>query len=444
MVLRSFALTVFYKELLLLAPNAKNARFLLAVSGGRDSVALAHLFASCKLNFDITHCNFHLRGEESNKEMNFVKDLPFLTSQKVFVKEFDTLSIQQESGKSIEMVARELRYHWFEKIGKDYDYIVTAHHANDNAETVLMNLMRGTGLRGMCGIPQKNGKIIRPLLRFSSSEIERYAREQKVGFCTDSSNLTNDYLRNKIRHHIIPEMEKINPKFVETFTKNSVLFQQQVQFFDAKIQQFKNQLLKKTDNRITIEIDELIKTEHQSVVLFEILNPFGFNADEVKNILKSINATSGKHFLSDTHILIKDRTHFIIEKKETKKEEPIFINSIEELENNGFTVEKKQNNLGRKIIKNNNILYVDADKIIFPLTIRKWEKGDFFYPFGMKTKKKLSDFFTDLKIDILEKQRIRLLCMNGQIVWIINHRADDRFRIEENTKYYYEIKTIRP
>jgi tRNA(Ile)-lysidine synthase len=234
--------TQFFQHLLLLAPDAESVRFLLAVSGGRDSVVLAHLFANYGLHFDIAHCNFHLRGEESNIEMNFVRDLPFLTTQRVFVKEFDTLNIQQKSGKSLEMVARELRYQWFEEIGKDYDYLVTAHHANDNAETVLMNLLRGTGLRGICGIPQKNGKIIRPLLRFRGSEIERYADKQGIRFCVDSSNMSDDFLRNKIRHHIIPELEIINPNSIETFSKNSHLFLQQAQFFDAHIQQYKNKL----------------------------------------------------------------------------------------------------------------------------------------------------------------------------------------------------------
>jgi len=429
----------FYQELLYLAPDAESARFLLTVSGGRDSVILAHLFASSGLSFDIAHCNFHLRGEESNKEMFFVQNLPFLTTQKVFVTAFDTIAIQQKSGKSIEMVARELRYQWFEEVGENYNYIVTAHHANDNAETVLMNLLRGTGLRGMCGIPPKNGKIIRPLLRFSASEIERYAGEQGVDFCVDSSNLTDEFLRNKIRHHIVPELEKINPNFIEIFSRNSNLFLQQIKFFDTQIQQYKDQLLKNGGNRITIAINALKNDENRSLILYEILNPFGFNADDVENILKSIEANSGKQFLSDTHILIKDRTHFIIEKKETKNDEDIIINTIAELENYGFVVEKTLYNLNFKAIKAPNVIYIDEQKLTFPLTIRAWKKGDFFYPFGMKTKKKLSDFFTDLKIDLLEKQKIRLLCSNNQIVWVINYRADDRFKIDEETEYYYKI-----
>ena len=429
----------FYQELLQLAPDAESARFLLAVSGGRDSVVLAHLFASFHLKFDIAHCNFHLRGEESNKEMFFVQNLPFLTTQKVFVKEFDTFNIQQNSGKSIEMVARELRYQWFEEIGEEYDYIVTAHHANDNAETVIMNLMRGTGLRGICGIPPKNGIIIRPILRFSAAAIEKYCLEQEIRFCVDSSNLSDEFLRNKIRHHIIPEMEKINPNIIEVFTKNCNLFQQQTQFFDTHIQQYKNKLLQEKDNRKTISIETLQNIENQSLILYEILNPFGFNADDVENILKSMSSNSGKQFFSDTHVLIKDRTHFILETKTAQKAQVIIIHNIEELEEYGFKVEKNTKNSEFSAIKSSKIIYVDAAKLSFPLTIRGWKSGDFFYPFGMKTKKKVSDFFTDLKIDLLEKQKIRILCSQDEIVWIVGYRADERFRVRESTKSYYIV-----
>ena len=429
----------FYQKLLQLVQNASSARFLLAVSGGRDSVVLTHLALSCNLKFDIAHCNFHLRGKESDQEMHFVKKLPFLTNQKVFVKEFDTISLQQNSGKSIEMVARELRYRWFDEIGKDYEFIVTAHHANDNAETMIINLLRGTGLRGLCGIPSKNGKIIRPLLPFTTNDIEKYAKKNHLEFCVDSSNLEDSFLRNKIRHYIIPELEKITPHVIETFYRNSTLFQQQTQLLDTHIQQYKNQLLKKNDKKITIEINELKKIENFSLVLYEMLNPFGFNAYDVENILKSMHANPGKRFLSDTHILVKDRTHFIMKEIENEKDDIVLIHKIEELEKHGFIVEKKRYYPNFKSIKSSNTIYLDAEKLKFPLTLRGWNKGDFFYPFGMKTKKKLSNFFTDLKIDLLEKQKIRLLCSQNQIVWVVNYRADDRFRVEENTNEYYKI-----
>jgi tRNA(Ile)-lysidine synthase len=332
-----------------------------------------------------------------------------------------------------------LRYQWFDEIGEEYDYMVTAHHANDNAETVIMNLMRGTGLRGICGIPPKNGKGVRPLLKFSASALEKYGLEQKIKFCVDSSNLSDDFLRNRIRHHIIPEMEKINPNVIDVFSKNCTLFQQQTQFFDAHIQQYKNQLLQEKDNRATISIETLRSIENQSLVLYEILNPFGFHADDVENILKSMNSNSGKQFFSDTHILIKDRTHFIIETKTAQKEQDIIIHNIEELEQYGFKVEKNTKNPDFSAIKSSKIIYVDIAKLNFPLTIRGWKSGDFFYPFGMKTKKKVSDFFTDLKIDLLEKQKIRILCSQDDIVWIVGYRADERFRVADDTESYYII-----
>jgi len=295
-------------------------------------------------------------------------------------------------------------------------------------------------LRGLCGIPEKSGKIIGPLLRFSASEIEKYAKEQNLEFCVDSSNLTDDFLRNRIRHHIIPEFEKISPKCTETFSENSTLLLQQIQFFDAQIQQYKNQLWKENQGRFTIEIQALKNNDNNLLILYEFLNPYGFNADTVENILKSISSISGKRFLSDTHILIKDRTHFYLEKKKENIIENIPILTIEELEKHGFIVEKKKCNSNLEVIKDSDLIFVDADKLIFPLTIRNWEKGDFFYPFGMKNKKKLSDFFIDLKIDLLEKTKIRILTSQNQIVWIVGYRADNRFRVDENTKWYYRIE----
>jgi tRNA(Ile)-lysidine synthase len=430
----------FYRELGKLVPDAANSRFLLAVSGGSDSVALAHLFSNSDICFDIAHCNFNLRGEESNREMVFVQKLPFLTLQKVFVKEFDTLSIQRDSGKSIEMIARELRYLWFEEVGKDYDYIVTAHHANDNAETVLLNLLRGTGLRGMCGIPQKNGKIIRPLLRFRVSEIERYVQKQGIRFCVDSSNLSDNFLRNRIRHHIIPEIEKIYPNCVDTFSKNSSLFLHQTKFFDTALNQIKESLILTDNYQAKISIDLLKNIENQSLILYEILQPYGFNAESIGKILQSIHSNSGKRFISETHILLKDRNYFIIEEKNYINNEVVLIHSVEELENNRFSVKNFKHHENLEIEKVSNLIYVDADKIQYPLTLRNWEKGDYFYPFGMKRKKKVSDFLTDLKIDLFEKQKIRLLCSQNQIVWVINYRADNRFGIDVNTKNYYRIE----
>jgi len=429
----------FYQELLLSAPDAETAKFLLTVSGGRDSVVLAHLFVSFQLNFDIAHCNFHLRGEESNKEMTFVQKLPFLTNQKVFVKEFDTLQIQQNSNKSIEMMARELRYKWFEEIGKEYDYIVTAHHANDNAETIILNLLRGTGLRGMCGIPQKNGKIIRPLLRFSSSAIEKYSIEHKIKYCVDSSNLSNDFFRNKIRNKVIPELEKINPNCIEIFTKNSQIFLQQTKFFDAQIQQYKNISWNENEDRVCISIEKLKKIEYPELILYELINKMGFSIFDVQKILKSLDSNSGKRFVSDTHLLIKDRNCLIIEKKKENRIEEIIIHDMDELAQYGFRIEKHLYNPNFEPVKTKDVIYVDAQKLSFPLTIRSWKNGDFFYPFGMKTKKKVSDFFTDIKIDILEKQKVKILSSQNQIVWIVNYRADNRFRVDECTEFYYQI-----
>lgn len=433
---------LFRSELQRLAPDFQSARFLLAVSGGQDSCVLAHLFAKENLSFDIAHCNFNLRGNESVEDMKLVKNMPLISNQKVFIKEFDTYKIQQNSGKSIEMVARELRYKWFEEIGKDYDYIVTAQHANDNAETLLMNLLRGTGLRGLCAIPEKNGKIIRPLLKFNLSEIKNSALENKISFRTDSSNLTDDFLRNKIRHHIIPELEKINSQTISTFSHNCETFSQQYRFFETQMQLYREKLLKQTENGFSIDINELKKEKNATLILFEILTPFGFNMEDIISLFTSFDSISGKRFFSKTHIINKDRNQLFLEEINKIIDKETIINSIDELQNSGFSVDLFGSDKEMVFENNPNILYVDAEKLKFPVTIRSWKEGDFFYPYGLNGKKKVSDFFTDYKVSILEKQKIKLLFSDDKLLWIIGFRADERGKIDAKTKKYYKITKL--
>ena len=217
----------FYNNLKKLVGLPQDNTFLLAVSGGGDSVVMTHLFHSCGLKFAIAHCNFHLRGDDSDEDMRFVQKLAAEYGVQLFVKEFDTLNIQKESGKSVEMVARDLRYHWFEEVGQDYGFIVTAHHANDNAETLLLNLCRGTGLKGLAGIPARNGRYIRPLLPFPADELHNYATRHNLSFRTDQSNFSEQYQRNKIRLSVLPKLAEINPDLIPTLTRNTDHFRQQ-------------------------------------------------------------------------------------------------------------------------------------------------------------------------------------------------------------------------
>ncbi len=435
--------TQFITHLQSLIDNPFKKRFLLAVSGGVDSCVMAYLFHHHGLDFDVAHCNFHLRGEESNQDMEFIKNIPYLKDERLFIKEFDTIALQQDSGKSVEMVARDLRYEWFHELGKEYDYIATAHHADDNAETILLNLTRGTGLKGMTGIPAINGKIIRPLLPFTAEDILTFAEENHIEFRIDRSNYSDLFRRNKIRWQIIPKLKEINPNLISTFTRNITLFNAQYRFYQQKIEILKTNLLLKKDNEYLISIKEIIDSGHSELLLHEILTDFNFHSNTIQNIVQQLHTTPGKKFTSGTHILIKDREYLII--SEIKKINPLYIviEHLSDLDNYGYSVELLDYKKDLQFLRDPNTIYVDKNKLHFPLTLRNWQEGDYFYPYGMKGKKKVSDLFTNEKISIPHKHRIPLLCMEDEIVWIVGCKADRRFAIKSGeTKQYYVIRHI--
>ncbi len=431
---------LFKRHISELVETAPSKTFLLAVSGGADSSVLAYLFAHCRLHFAIAHCNFHLRGEESNQDMVFVRKMAKTYGVTYFEKEFNTIEEQEKTGESIEMVARNLRYAWFQEIGSDYDYLVTAHHANDNAETVLLNLSRGTGLKGLCGIPEKNGKILRPLLPFSARQIRQFATEKNIAFRNDSSNFSDTFHRNKVRLSVIPKLEEVNPQLIQTFSHNIQLLQRQYQFYQHQLDKINADLIQIQGNEIIIPIEKLSLLDDKVLILNEILREYNFNEDTVRQIIHCEQGLSGKKFLSPTHILVKDRNNLIISHLNSNIHHSITINSWEELSRYGF--QTCQCSISQKpIFENNpNIIYVDETKITFPLVLRHWKPGDVFFPFGMKGSKKISDFFTNQKIDILKKDKIWLLCDGEKIIWVVGFRSDDRFKIDHKTTNYIKIK----
>ncbi|MEG2070159.1 MAG: tRNA lysidine(34) synthetase TilS [Bacteroidales bacterium] len=431
----------FFNHLERLTGDPYKNKFLLAVSGGADSSVMAALFHSWHLSFDMAHCNFHLREEDSNKDMNLVQTMATKYQCKLFIKEFNTFQEQKNSGKSIEMVARDLRYTWFAEIGKEYDYLVTAHHANDNAETLLMNLIRGTGLKGLTGIPEKNGRIIRPLLHFSAAKIRQYALQNHINFREDLSNFSDQHHRNKIRLSVIPKLEEIKPEVIKTFTHDIELIKKQYLFYQNQIDSICQKLRTEKENTIYIDINELLSYQNVEVLLYEILTQYHFNADTVHNILYHLQDHSGKRFYSKTHLMIRDRNCLIISPLDQEIISPILIHSIEELVQHGFECEMLSYQASIQFDKNPNTLYVDTDKITFPLILRSWREGDYFYPLGMKGKKKLSDYFTDKKVDLFTKQKIKLLGQQNEIIWVVGYRADNRYKIDnQHTKKYYKIK----
>jgi len=419
----------------------KGDKILIAVSGGRDSIVLCELFHQSKHNFGIAHCNYQLRGKESMEDESFVKGIASKYKVEFFSKRFETKKTAKEKGSSIQETARVLRYNWFEQIRKQngYDYIATAHHKDDSIETFFINLIRGTGIAGLHGILPKRGNIIRPLLFAGRNEINEFIKSNKLKFREDSSNASNKYLRNKIRNNILPLFDQINPSFRDTLLEDILRLNETEKVFNYYIETCKEKVLKKD----TISISGLKEFPFPSVLLYEILKKYHFNSDVSQEVFSSLDAKPGKIFYSPTHRLVKDRELLIItEKKANDSNDTFFISKDIKRISVPVKLELSQQKISDKynIPKNNNIACLDFEKLHFPLEIRRWKKGDYFYPLGMKEKKKLSDFFSDNKFSIPEKEETWLLCSGGNIVWIINHRIDDRYKVGKNTKMIYFVR----
>lgn len=430
----------FLQELRTLAgDDAPQKRYLVAVSGGADSMVAATLFHEAGLHFAIAHCNFHLRGSDSDRDMHFVQEVATRWQVPLYLQEFDTIALQQNSGKSVEMIARELRYMWFSEIANDYDFIVTAHQSTDATETMLLNLCRGTGLKGLCGIPPINGKIIRPLLPFTAQEIRQYAENHHIEYMVDITNSDEEISRNRIRHNVIPQLETINPKLLATCAHNRHILQQQYAYYQKHIEADIRKIVVEDKECLRINRSLLYENENAELVLYELLNRFGFTANVSEILIENGHLQPGKQFFSNSHILLVDREYLIIQPKPKENNSVINIESIEVLKQY-FEVEEFDYQPNMVFDKNPDILYISKEKLTFPLQIRPWQHGDFFYPLGGKGRQKLSDYFTDHKINRFDKKKIRLLCTDNQIIWIIGHRSDERWKVCKTDTRYYRIE----
>lgn len=416
----------------------KGKRLLLACSGGVDSVVLAHLCVSASLDITLAHCNFNLRGKESDEDELFVRRLANQLEVEVFVKSFDTKEYVETNKGSVQMAARTLRYQWFTQIAteKELDYILTAHHLDDNLETFLINLSRGTGIDGLSGIPIKNKKIVRPLLSFSRKSILDYANTEHIDWREDSSNAESKYLRNKIRQEIAPRLKELHPTFLENFKKTQVHLHQTSTIIQNHIDKLRDGLFEKGEGHFRINIDSLTKLEPLDAYLYQLFNEYGFTEwDDVEGLLSGI---SGKEVHSQTHRLIKDREYLFLSKKDNVDNDKVFIVS-ESARSINFPVQLKIEEVKTLEKMSKNVAFLDKEKLNYPLMLRNWEKGDYFYPFGMNGKKKLSKFFKDEKVDVLSKEKQWLLCSGEDIVWVIGRRLDDRYKVEESTKDILKI-----
>lgn len=406
---------------------------LVAVSGGIDSVVLLHLLHQHKLNIALAHCNFCLRGKESDKDEAFVVNLAKAYKIKYFTKKFDTKKFAKEKTLSTQMAARELRYEWFTTLCKEYKFskIAVAHHADDQFETILINLVRGTSILGLTAMREINGNIVRPLLHLSRADIEKYAKKNKLKWREDASNAEDKYARNKIRHHVIPTLKEINPSLLQTFANSrNRLINVQLAFEKAK----SDFLIKAAFNggwKFKVS-----KDNHNNALFSEILYDFGFTHDNISKIVQHTKTDSGKTFNGLNCRLIKNRREWILSPL-SDNEDNFYI---EENQSLSYPISLHTSSLSVKnhtIVKDKNVAQLDLSKLTFPLKIRKWQKGDWFIPFGMKGKMKLSDFFINQKLSLLEKENTWILESGNDIVWIIGQRIDHRFAIGEKTKKVY-------
>ncbi len=429
-------------------------KILLAVSGGKDSVVMLDLFAHSGYKFAVAHCNFHLRGIASYLDAQLTQELAKKYKARFYRTDFDTYTYAEEKGISIEMAARELRYDWFEKIRKEnaYNYIATAHHSDDVIETFFLNLVRGTGIRGLSGIKAKSNRLIRPLLFANRNQIEEYIQENELKYREDDSNKDIRFKRNKLRHDIIPQFKDINTAYRENILKSIDLLNVTQDILQEKISEIRKEICSEKDVHIFFDIKKLTELKHLSFYLYELLAPYGFNPAQVEDIANSLKGISGKTFFSDEYQIIKDRAFLILspiydEEDNTlvylheKQNELIFNHKInrQSFKKFQFTIEYKKITGDFKIPKDNNIAVLDIEKLKFPLIIRRWEYGDSFYPLGMNQKKKLSDFFIDKKIPTIQKRNILVLLSGKDIVWVIGYRIDNRYKILSNTENIMQI-----
>lgn len=426
-------------------PFLKNSKLLLAISGGLDSVILTHLCKQSDLYITLAHCNFNLRGIESDADQKFVLDLADSLDLEIFTESFDTKAYAESNKESIQMAARTLRYDWFQELATQlgFDYILTAHHADDNLETFLINLTRGTGLEGLKGIPEINQNIVRPLLQFSRETIEAYANLNQLQWREDSSNASTKYLRNKLRHDVIPVLKSLNRNVLTNFKNTLNNINDTADIVEESVQAVLKRAIIDIDNtQISYKISEFIKVNNPKAYLYEIFKDYGFT--QWTDIVNLLTAQSGKQVFSATHQLLKNRDTLIL--SELKTEDSQYDNETSVIINN-FENEVAVS-LGILSFKTLEILeksdsttvFIDKEKLKLPLTVRHWKEGDYFYPLGMQGKKKLSKYFKDQKLSLLDKKKVLLLCSQDKIVWVINHRADDRFKVTNQTKSILKIK----
>ncbi len=444
-------LTRFKQYLIQVLQLPEKASILAAVSGGIDSVVMLHLLIEAGYKPAIAHANFQLRGLESDRDEAFVQNLAREFDIPCFVKRFDTAAEMKSAGISAQMAARKLRYNWFEELATDegYDYIAVAHHLDDQIETFFINLLRGTGISGLHGIVAKQGKIIRPMLFAFRSDILNYANEYKLMFVEDSSNRSTDYLRNQLRHQVLPVLNEIRPSFRRVMESNMQHLADAEAFLKKYLDIEKNALTKQNEDELWISVNQLKEKSHASFILHELLSGYGFNSSTVQQIFLALDGLSGKVFFSPSHQVLKDRDWLIVSPivkyPEQSTEYVIGPETTETVMPLRLEIQVFPKNGEFSINPDPSIAFLDFDTLQFPLTLRHWKTGDRFAPLGMKGSMKLSDYFVSKSYSLNQKKTTWILAdANGDIIWLIGQRISDRCRIRPTTTTVCRIQHIQP
>lgn len=430
--LQNFSDFIFRNHLFSMESN-----ILLAVSGGKDSVLMVHLFKAAGFTFSIAHCNFNLRGDESQRDESFVRMLASVVEVPFYLEQFDTKRYAAERKISTQMAARDLRYEWFEaiRIQQGFDFIALAQHQDDGIETVLLNLTRGTGIAGLHGILPKRGNLIRPLLFLTRLQIDLIIEENSIDYVEDSSNSTLNYSRNKIRHQVLPVLKELNPNLERTFEQNIQRFRETEMVLQQVVNTLVKDLLIKKNAAVHLSIEVIKRLHPQKLLLFELLKPYGFTEPVLDNLIQGVNKQSGTIYYSNTHQAIVDREDVIIVEIPTAEE--LKIHFIHPHDDRLMFLDQQIEITYTEIVqfeKELNKAFIDTKKLIYPLILRAKQEGDKFIPLGMKTYKKLSNFFIDQKVPLNEKNLVPILVNgNGEIIWIAGYRQDDRYKITGST-----------
>lgn len=417
---------------------------LVGLSGGADSVALLGILVRLGYSCVAVHCNFHLRGNESIRDEQFATAFARMLDVPFYKTDFDTTAYASGKQISIEMAARELRYAWFEKMRCQLDAqaITVAHHRDDSVETLLMNLIRGTGVRGLSGIRPKNGSVVRPLLAVSREEILQWLSQQNYSYVTDSTNLSDAYTRNFIRLRILPLLEEINPSVKSTIARTSEHLSAVETIYLDVLEKAKRDVI---DPEGRLSILSLIQYPAPDTILYELLKPYNFTRLVAGDVFLALHKESGKTFYSSTHRLVKDREYLLLSPLRTEVAQSYILEAEEGIWHTPIELSCRKIVVTKdfSVQKDKSLAYFDFDKLSFPLSLRTWKEGDWFVPFGMRGRKKLSDYFSDHKYSRIEKEQAWLLCSGEYIIWIVGERADDRFRVDDTTKSVLRVNFFR-